>query len=88
MIKKKLILLFGIIILTSGCTNLTLLASAGGVAISQNTLMKAYNGLDFITAIMKAYNGLDFITTVTTEKSIKTHIYEKHVQTFTRFFKH
>ena len=75
MIKKKLILLFGIIILTSGCTNLTLLASAGGVAISQNTLMKAYN-------------GLDFITTITTEKSIKTHIYEKHVQTFTRFFKH
>ena len=75
MIKKKLILLFGIIILTSGCTNLTLLASAGGVAISQNTLMKAYN-------------GLDFITTITTEKSIKTHIYDKHVQTFTRFFKH
>ena len=75
MIKKKLILLFGIIILTSGCTNLTLLASAGGMAISQNTLMKAYN-------------GLDFITTVTTEKSIKEHIYEKHVQTFTRFFKH
>ena len=72
MIKKKLILLFGIFILTSGCTNLTLLASAGGMAISQNTLMKAYN-------------GLDFITTVTTEKSIKTHIYEKHVQTLTRF---
>ena len=72
MIKKKLILLFGIIILTSGCTNLTLLASAGGMAISQNTLMKAYN-------------GLDFITTITTEKSIKTHIYEKHVHTLTRF---
>ena len=72
MIKKKLTLLFGIIILTSGCSNLTLLASAGGMAISQNTLMKAYN-------------GLDFITTVTTEKSIKEHIYEKHVQTLTRF---
>ena len=71
MIKKKLILLFGIIILTSGCTNLTLLASAGGMAISQNTLMKAYN-------------GLDFITTVTTEKSIKEHIYDKHIQTLTR----
>ena len=75
MIKKKLILLFGIIILTSGCSNLTLLASAGGMAVSQNTLMKAYN-------------GLDFITTITTEKSIKTHIYDKgkkHVQTLTRF---
>ena len=72
MIKKKLILLFGIIILTSGCTNLALLASAGGMAVSQNTLMKAYN-------------GLDFITTVTTEKSIKEHIYDKHVQALTQF---
>ena len=78
MIKKKLILLFGIIILTSGCANLTLLASAGGMAISQNTLMKAYNGLDFITY-------------VTTEKSIKEQIYDKgkkHIQTLTRFTNH
>jgi len=74
MIKKKLILLFGIIILTSGCTNLALLASAGGMAVSQNTLMKAYN-------------GLDFITTVTTEKSIKEHIYD-NVQTLTRYTNH
>ena len=72
MIKKKLILLFGIIILTSGCSNFALLASAGGMAVSQNTLMKAYN-------------GLDFITTITTEKSIKEHIYDKHIQTLTRF---
>ena len=64
MTKLKLILLFGIIILTSGCTNLALFASAGGVVVSQNTLMKAYN-------------GLDFITTVTTEKSIKEQIYDK-----------
>ena len=71
MIKKKLILLFGIIILTSGCTNLTLFVSAGGVVVSQN-------------GFVKAYNGLDFITTVTTEKSIKKHIYDKHVQTLTR----
>ena len=71
MIKKKLILLFGIFILTSGCTNLTLFASAGGVMVSQSGLAKAYN-------------GLDFITTVTTEKSIKEHIYDKHVQTLTR----
>ena len=72
MIKKKLILLFTILILTSGCTNLALFASAGGVVVSQNSLVKAYN-------------GIDFITTVTTEKSIKKHIYEKHVQTLTRF---
>ena len=72
MIKKKLILLFTILILTSGCTNLALFASAGGVVVSQNSLVKAYN-------------GIDFITTVTTEKSIKKHIYEnaiKHYQGF------
>ena len=72
MTKLKLILLFGIFILTSSCTNLTLFASAGGMVVSQNGLAKVYN-------------GLDFITTVTTEKSIKEHIYEKHVQTLTRF---
>jgi hypothetical protein len=72
MIKLKLILLSMIIILTSGCTNLTLLASAGGVVVSHNNFVKAYN-------------GLDFLTTVTTDKSIKKHIYDKHVQTLTRF---
>jgi hypothetical protein len=74
MIKKKLILLFGIIILTSGCTNLTLFVSAGGAVVSQN-------------GFAKAYNGLDFITTFTTEKSIKKHIYD-NVQTLTRFTNH
>ena len=71
MTKLKLIILFGIFILTSSCTNLTLFASAGGMVVSQN-------------GIVKAYNGLDLITTVTTEKSIKEHIYDKHVQTLTR----
>ena len=78
MIKKKLILLFGIIILTSGCSNFALLASGGSFAISQNSYAKIYNAVDFLTEI-------------TTEKSIKTQIYDKgkkHVQTFTRFFKH
>jgi hypothetical protein len=51
---------------------LTLFASAGGMVVSQSGLAKAYN-------------GLDFITTVTTEKSIKEHIYEKHIQALTRF---
>jgi len=35
----------------------------------------------------KIYNGVDFMTFMTTEKSIKKHIYDKtkkHVQTFTR----
>jgi len=75
MTKLKLILLFGIIILTNGCTNLTLFVSAGGVVVSQS-------------GFAKAYNGLDFITTVTTEKSIKEHIYDKHVQALTQFTNH
>ena len=53
---------------------MTLLASAGGVVVSQNSLAKAYN-------------GIDFITTVTTEKSIKEHIYD-NVQTLTRYTNH
>jgi hypothetical protein len=78
MIKKKLILLFGIIILTSGCSNFALLASGGSFAISQNSYTKIYNALDFLTVI-------------TTEKSIKEQIYDKgkkHVQALTRFTNH
>ena len=73
MIQKKLILLFITLLLTSGCTEVSVLVSAGGMAASQNTLTKTYNGLDFLT-FMK------------TEKSIKKHIYDKHVQTVTRQF--
>jgi uncharacterized protein YceK len=64
MIKLKLILLFTIIILTSGCSEFALLASGGSWAVSQNTYVKAYNGVDFITVI-------------STQKSIKKHAYEK-----------
>ena len=53
---------------------MTLFVSAGGVVVSQS-------------GFAKAYNGLDFITTVTTEKSIKKHIYE-NVQTLTRITNH
>ena len=74
MIKLKLILLFTIIILTSGCTEFAILMSGSSVAISQN-------------AYVKAYNGLDVLTIMHSDKSIKKHIYEKgkeHVQTLTR----
>ena len=75
MIKKKLILLFTIIILTSGCSNIALLMSGSSIALTQN-------------AYVKAYNGLDVLTIMTTDKDIKKHIYEKHVQTLTRFTNH
>ena len=74
MIKLKLILLFTIIILTSGCTEFAILMSATSIAVSQNTYVRTYNSMDVLT-IMHS------------DKSIKKHIYDKgkeHVQTLTR----
>ena len=63
MIKLKLILLFTIIILTSGCTEFALVMSGSSIAISQN-------------AYVKAYNGIDVLTIMSTEKSLKGHAYD------------
>jgi len=74
MIKLKLILLFMIFIIVSGCTEFALLMSGSSIAISQN-------------AYVKAYNSIDVLTIMATEKDIKRHIYDKgkkHVQTLTR----
>ena len=64
MIKLKLILLFTIIILTSGCSEFALLMSGSSVAISQNSYVKLYNGIDMGVVL-------------TTKKGIKQHAYEK-----------
>ena len=45
------------------CSEFALLASGSSVAISQNVYAKAYSGVDVLTII-------------STEKDIKTHIYE------------
>ena len=58
------ILLIGCLLLTTGCSEFALLASAGSIGISQN-------------AYVKAYNGIDVLTLMGTEKSIKRHIYDK-----------
>ena len=74
MIKLKLTILFIIFILLSGCSEFAILMSGSSLAVSQN-------------AYVKAYNGLDVLTLMTTEKSIKKHIYDegkKHVQTLTQ----
>lgn len=74
MIKRKLILLFTIIILTSGCSEFALLMSGSSIAISQNSYVKTYNSMDVLTIM-------------STDKDIKRHIYDKgkeHVQTLTR----
>ena len=48
----------------TGCTEFALLASGSSIAISQNTYAKVYNGMDILTIM-------------STEKSIKKHVYEK-----------
>ena len=60
---KIVSLLVGFILLT-GCSEFALLMSGSSIAISQN-------------AYVKAYNGADFLTVISTEKSIKRHIYDQ-----------
>ena len=48
----------------TGCSEFAILMSGSSIAISQN-------------AYVKVYNGADFLTVITTEKSIKKHVYEK-----------
>jgi len=66
MLKQKLITLFIILTFVSGCSEFALLASGSSIAISHNTYVKAYNGVDVLTIMA-------------TEKDIKKHIYDKTV---------
>ena len=50
-------------LMLTSCSELLVLSSIGGVAVSQSPAVKAYNGVDMLT-IMK------------TEKDIKKHVYE------------
>jgi len=61
--KKKLIPLLLMGMVCTGCTELAILSSGTGIAISNNVYAKAYSGIDFLTII-------------STEKDIKTHAYE------------
>ena len=69
MLKVKLITLFIILTFVSGCSEFALLASGSSIAISHNTYVKAYNGVDVLTIM-------------STEKDIKRHIYDKTVLHF------
>ena len=62
-LKLRLMSLFIILTFASGCSEFALLASGASIAATQNTYVKAYNGIDVLT-IMR------------TEKDIKTHVYE------------
>ena len=52
-----------ILITWSSCTEFALLASGSSIAISQNTYAKVYNGIDVLTIM-------------STDKSMKEHVYE------------
>ena len=63
-LKLRLMILFTTLIFVSGCTEFAMLMSGSSIAISQN-------------AYVRAYNGVDVLTIMSTEKSIKRHVYEK-----------
>ena len=52
------------LLLTTSCSEILLLSSIGGAAVSQSPAIKAYNGIDAITIM-------------NTDKDIKKHVYEK-----------
>ena len=58
------LILLTILIVLSGCSEFLILSSGAGAVVSQNTLAKAYN-------------GIDAITTIQTDKDIKGHVFEK-----------
>ena len=59
----KLMCLLMLMTMTS-CSEVLLLSSIGGVAVSQSPAIKAYNSIDAITIM-------------NTDKDIKKHVYEK-----------
>ena len=59
-----ILILGSVLIFLTAFSEFALLASGSSIAISQNTYVKAYNGIDVLT-IMHS------------DKSIKKHIYEK-----------
>ena len=61
MIRRMILLL--LLAACTSCTELAILSSGAGIAVSQN-------------AYAKVYSGIDFLTIMRTEKDIKTHAYE------------
>ena len=61
---KKLILSGSILLWCTSCSQFSLLASGGSLALSQNSYAKMYNTVDMLTIMG-------------TKKSIKEQIYEK-----------
>ena len=60
---RKIFLLCVILITCTSCSEFALLASGSSVAMSQNTYAKVYNGMDVLTIM-------------STDKSMKRHVYD------------
>ena len=60
---RRILTLCVILVTCSSCSQFALVASGTSLAISQN-------------AYSKAYSTVDFLTLISTEKDIKTHVYE------------
>ena len=58
----RTMILLSILAACTSCTELAILSSGAGIAVSQN-------------AYARAYSGIDFLTIMRTEKDIKTLIY-------------
>jgi len=61
MIRRMILLL--LLAACTSCTELAILSSGAGIAVSQN-------------AYAKVYSGIDFLTIMRTEKDMKTLVYE------------
>ena len=60
---QKIFMLCVILALCTSCSEFALLASGSSVAMSQNTYAKVYNGMDVLTIM-------------STDKSMKRHVYD------------
>jgi hypothetical protein len=61
---STMMLLAVIVIITSSCTEMAFIGGATTIGISQNPYAKAYSGIDVLTIM-------------STEKDIKSHVYEE-----------
>ena len=61
---STMMLLAVIVIITSSCTEMAFIGGSTTIAISQNPYAKAYSGIDVITIM-------------STEKDLKSHVYDE-----------
>jgi len=61
---STMMLLVLIVVITSSCTEMAFIGGSATIAVSQNPYAKAYSGIDVLTIM-------------STEKDIKSHVYDE-----------